>query len=125
MVDGRGRPQCAYQALVLLKPSGILLLHDFEALKTMRPYYRIVMRWYELLHIEGTLAVFRIKPGKSGVEHHSAPGDFPSWWTKAHSAQEFQYPGRLPHEEPFDKVTVDSQNYGLITKQWSGVQSQG
>ena len=119
LVDGRARPQCAYQALLLLKPNGVLLLHDFEASSTMRPYYRIVMRWYELLHLEGTLGVFRIKPGKSGAEHHSEPGSFPSWWTKAHSTEEFRYPRYLPHEEPFDRVTAVLGRYELIRKSWS------
>jgi len=83
LVDGRVRPQCAYQALLLLKRDGVLIIHDWETrTPPLRPFYRIVLRWFELLHTEENTAIFRIRLEKSGREHHATPGVLPSWWTK-------------------------------------------
>ena len=44
LVDGRCRAMCAYVALDLLKPGGILLFHDFIP----RKYYHGILKYYDV-----------------------------------------------------------------------------
>jgi hypothetical protein len=122
LVDGRVRPQCAYQALLLLKRDGVLVIHDWETtVAPLRPFYRIVLRWYELLHVQGTLAVFRIRTEKSGLEHHEAPGNFPVWWTKKQDSKDWNMmmPSRLSWSEPFEVPSQPtSGEVKRVTQNW-------
>ena len=123
LVDGRVRPQCAYQALLLLKRDGVLLMHDFETyIAYHRPYYRIIMRWYELLHIEDKVGVFRIKLDKTGPEHHANPGVLPPWWTKTTTLDEYNLRlGTVPFKEPF--VEPAKQSVPALKVNWADVKS--
>lgn len=128
LVDGRVRPQCAYQALLLLKQDGVLIIHDWETTSApLRPFYRIVLRWYELLHTDGRTAVFRIKPEKSAQEHHANPGVFPSWWTAKQSLEKWNMmdPNKLAYSEPFETPgppTPEEQK--RLKANWEDVKSQ-
>ena len=57
LVDGRARAMCAYVAKDLLKDGGHLLFHDFNN----RPYYHGILKWYDLVDKEGSLAVLTKK----------------------------------------------------------------
>ena len=52
IVDGRCRAMCAYVALDLLKPGGILLFHDFIP----RKYYHGILKYYDVVETQDTLA---------------------------------------------------------------------
>jgi hypothetical protein len=58
LVDGRARAMCAYLAKDLLKDDGYLLFHDFNT----RPYYHGILKWYDLIDTDGSLAVLSKKP---------------------------------------------------------------
>ena len=77
LVDGRARPQCAFQALSLLAPGGFAMIHDWGQEFPHRGYYEIVLRWYDLVHREGTLAV--LTP-KDNVGDPPYAGELPEWW---------------------------------------------
>jgi len=128
LVDGRVRPQCAYQALLLLKEDGVLLIHDWEKKSDPRPVYRIVLRWFELLHTEGSLAVFRVRPGKTALEHHANPGKFPVWWTKSQKNPVWWLPGPKggkPYSEPFETPRVPTaEEMRRILANWSDIKAQ-
>lgn len=53
LVDGRCRAMCAYMAKYLLKDGGHLLFHDFNN----RTYYHGILKYYEIVDSEETLAV--------------------------------------------------------------------
>ena len=57
LVDGRVRAMCAYNALHLLKKDGYLLIHDFNH----RGYYHGILKWYNVIDTEGSLAVLTKK----------------------------------------------------------------
>ena len=52
-VDGRARAMCAYVAKDLLKDDGYLLFHDFNN----RGYYHGILKYYEIVDMDGTLAI--------------------------------------------------------------------
>lgn len=124
LVDGRVRPQCAYEALLLLKRDGILIIHDFESSPNIyRPYYRIVARWYELLQTTMALAIFRIRPEKSGAEHYRNPGILPSWWTKTQNVTNISIRDRnkMLYEEPFDTPGPKPQPWTYWKADWKSL----
>ena len=53
LVDGRARAMCAYVAKDLLKDDGYLLFHDFNN----RGYYHGILKYYEIVDMDGTLAI--------------------------------------------------------------------
>ena len=57
LVDGRCRAMCAYMAKYLLKDDGYLLFHDFNN----RLYYHGILKWFEKVDEEETLAVLKKK----------------------------------------------------------------
>ena len=57
LVDGRARAMCAYVAKDLLKDNGHLLFHDFNN----RPYYHGILKWYEVIDTQDSLAVLTKK----------------------------------------------------------------
>jgi len=59
LVDGRARSMCAYIAKDLLKGDGYLLFHDFNN----RGYYHGILKYYEIVDTEGTLAILTKKQG--------------------------------------------------------------
>jgi hypothetical protein len=90
LADGRARPQCAFMALSLIRPGGVLVIHDWE-----RARYHIVLRWFDLLHTERFLAVFRKKETYMPKEEN-----FPSWWRMTQS-----YDDPIVFDEPFAQAT--------------------
>lgn len=128
LVDGRVRPQCAYQALILLKVGGVLLIHDWENKADPRPAYRIALRWFELLHTEGRLAVFRVRPGKTALEHYANPGKLPSWWVKTQTNPVWWLPapgGGKAYSEPFeDPRAPTAEELEPIQASWSEVKAR-
>lgn len=118
LVDGRARPQCAHFAhRRLLAEGGLLMIHDWEV--PGREYYRIVLRWFELLHVEHSLAVFKARSvensgSRGGGEEDEASAEgpgFPAWWTRnmdvhrwnSHKAE------MVPYKEPFEEVLPPSE----------------
>ena len=61
-VDGRFRAACALHALLLLKPNGTTLIHDFfepgeTTARIRREGYKVVLPWYHVSRVgRGTLA---------------------------------------------------------------------
>lgn len=55
LVDGRFRVACALEALRLLAPGGVVLMHDYSP----RPHYHVVTKWYTEEAVIQELAVLR------------------------------------------------------------------
>jgi hypothetical protein len=128
LVDGRARPQCAWLALSLLRKDGVLMIHDWE--QPGRAHYRIVLRWFELLHVEKSLAIFKVKDGKTAREWYSNPDEqFPPWWyfdqdTKIWNTKlSDNSKGHIgvPFVEPFDEVDPNPSPEVMkpIIKSWT------
>ena len=119
LVDGRARPQCAEFAYhYLLREDGLLMIHDFEI--AGREYYRIVLRWYELVHLEVSLAIFK----KKKTFDSSLP--FPSWWTKDQSVSVWNTrfkKERVAYKEPFEvpDLNPSEEDKKRITKTFQGL----
>ena len=63
LVDGRARPNCAYKALSLLKPNGVVAVHDFKGTKEEggRWYYQGILHYYDIIDSGGSLVILKPK----------------------------------------------------------------
>jgi len=63
LVDGRARPNCAYKALSLLKPDGVVVVHDFKGTKEEggRWYYQGILHYYDMIDFGKSLVVLKPK----------------------------------------------------------------
>lgn len=61
--DGRARVPVALTTLQYLKPTGTLIIHDF----TWRPYYHVVLKYYDLVTTVKSLVLLRPKATVSSL----------------------------------------------------------
>ena len=58
LVDGRARAPCALTAIPYLSQHATLIIHDF----TWRPYYHVVLKYFDLIKTVKTLVLLKPKP---------------------------------------------------------------
>ena len=78
LIDGRARPQCAFEALSLLKSkNSVVFIHDYYSDIPDRRYYHIVEKWYTIVEsITGTPGMVVLRPKNLYPEIT----EFPEWW---------------------------------------------
>jgi hypothetical protein len=80
LVDGRARPQCAFEALSLLKDlNSIVFMHDYYSNIPDRRYYHIVEKWYDIVEsVHGTPGMVVLRP--KVLSPKVTREEFPEWW---------------------------------------------
>jgi len=80
LVDGRARPQCAFEALFLLRNlNSMVFIHDYYSNIPDRSYYHIVERWYDIVEsVPGTPGMVVLRPKE--LKPKISKDEFPEWW---------------------------------------------
>lgn len=80
LVDGRARPQCAFEALHLLRDlNSVVFIHDYFSNIPDRSYYHIVEKWYDIVEsVPGTPGMVVLRPKQ--LSPKIPKSEFPEWW---------------------------------------------
>lgn len=80
LVDGRARPQCAFEALFMLKSiNSVVFMHDYYSNIPDRRYYHVIEKWYDVVvSVPGSPGMVVLRPKK--LSPNVQKEEFPTWW---------------------------------------------